>query len=282
MASLRTQLKVSGSGYLLTATGLELSYDEARYGLWKVRHLAISDGWIDSRSVKVDDLDGSLGMGDLVDDGRVDNLGHGEGFSSRRLTCGLLTESGTFVTSWADLAEHDDGRQEWVPEVAAEPPSESIIVLPWPRTPKRSTRKAASETRNLFFAKNASSSRFSTDDGEAEIDAKSNAFSSFDSLDSSRQGITVSLRKPLRRPRWRTGNISRKGGSSAEGRSGKVDLESYAVVKNSPDPYSDFRESMVEMIVEKEMYGAEDLERLLQCFFISELFSPITIKRKNL
>ncbi|KAL2236998.1 transcription repressor OFP8-like [Sesamum indicum] len=40
----------------------------------------------------------------------------------------------------------------------------------------------------------------------------------------------------------------------------------YAVEKSSSDPRSDFRESMVEMIVEKQMFGAEDLERLLLCF----------------
>lgn len=39
-----------------------------------------------------------------------------------------------------------------------------------------------------------------------------------------------------------------------------------AVVKRSSDPYSDFRTSMVEMIVEKEIFAAEDLEKLLQCF----------------
>ncbi|KAL0394053.1 UNVERIFIED_CONTAM: Transcription repressor OFP8 [Sesamum latifolium] len=42
--------------------------------------------------------------------------------------------------------------------------------------------------------------------------------------------------------------------------------ECYAVEKSSSDPRSDFRESMVEMIVEKQMFGAEDLERLLLCF----------------
>ncbi|KAI3468243.1 hypothetical protein Pfo_024906 [Paulownia fortunei] len=42
--------------------------------------------------------------------------------------------------------------------------------------------------------------------------------------------------------------------------------ESYAVEKSSSDPHSDFRASMVEMIVEKQIFGAEDLERLLLCF----------------
>ncbi|KAK4791539.1 hypothetical protein SAY86_031952 [Trapa natans] len=41
---------------------------------------------------------------------------------------------------------------------------------------------------------------------------------------------------------------------------------SFAVVKKSSDPYGDFRRSMVEMIIEKQMFGANDLERLLQCF----------------
>ncbi|KAI3454069.1 hypothetical protein Pfo_010732 [Paulownia fortunei] len=42
--------------------------------------------------------------------------------------------------------------------------------------------------------------------------------------------------------------------------------ESCAVEKSSSDPYSDFRASMVEMIVEKQLLGAQDLERLLICF----------------
>lgn len=46
---------------------------------------------------------------------------------------------------------------------------------------------------------------------------------------------------------------------------GRVE-QSYAVEKTSSDPYSDFRESMVEMILEKDIYGDEDLEKLLQCF----------------
>lgn len=41
---------------------------------------------------------------------------------------------------------------------------------------------------------------------------------------------------------------------------------SFAVVKKSSDPYGDFRRSMVEMIVEKQMFGAKELERLLHCF----------------
>ncbi|KAJ7969614.1 transcription repressor OFP8-like [Quillaja saponaria] len=46
---------------------------------------------------------------------------------------------------------------------------------------------------------------------------------------------------------------------------GKV-KDSFAVVKRSSDPYNDFRTSMLEMIVEKQIFGANDLENLLQCF----------------
>lgn len=40
----------------------------------------------------------------------------------------------------------------------------------------------------------------------------------------------------------------------------------FAVVKRSTDPYDDFRTSMVEMIVEKQIFGARDLEGLLETF----------------
>ncbi|KAG6389497.1 hypothetical protein SASPL_150966 [Salvia splendens] len=42
--------------------------------------------------------------------------------------------------------------------------------------------------------------------------------------------------------------------------------ESYAVEKSTRDPRGDFRASMVEMIVDKQMFAAADLERLLRCF----------------
>ncbi|CAK7349281.1 unnamed protein product [Dovyalis caffra] len=46
---------------------------------------------------------------------------------------------------------------------------------------------------------------------------------------------------------------------------GKV-KESVAVVKKSHDPYRDFKRSMLEMILERQIFEAEDLEELLQCF----------------
>ncbi len=42
--------------------------------------------------------------------------------------------------------------------------------------------------------------------------------------------------------------------------------ESVALVKSSYNPYNDFKESMIEMIVEKDIQESRDLEELLQCY----------------
>ncbi|CAA6665969.1 unnamed protein product [Spirodela intermedia] len=42
--------------------------------------------------------------------------------------------------------------------------------------------------------------------------------------------------------------------------------EGFAVEKRSSDPYKDFRGSMVEMIVEKQIFGATELEHLLRSY----------------
>ncbi|KAM7499926.1 hypothetical protein LguiA_024340 [Lonicera macranthoides] len=41
---------------------------------------------------------------------------------------------------------------------------------------------------------------------------------------------------------------------------------SLAVEKDSDDPYQDFRQSMLQMILEREIYSKEDLRELLNCF----------------
>ena len=38
------------------------------------------------------------------------------------------------------------------------------------------------------------------------------------------------------------------------------------VVESSYDPYNDFRESMIEMIVDQDIRETGDLEELLQCY----------------
>ncbi|XP_052173699.1 transcription repressor OFP6-like [Diospyros lotus] len=53
---------------------------------------------------------------------------------------------------------------------------------------------------------------------------------------------------------------------------GRIGGESLAVEKDSDDPYLDFRRSMLQMIVEKEIYSKAELQELLNCFL--QLNSP--------
>ncbi|XP_059278595.1 transcription repressor OFP6-like isoform X2 [Lycium ferocissimum] len=53
---------------------------------------------------------------------------------------------------------------------------------------------------------------------------------------------------------------------------GRIGDESVAVEKDSDDPYLDFRQSMLQMILEKEIYSKDDLKELLNCFL--QLNSP--------
>ncbi|KAK9072708.1 hypothetical protein SSX86_009143 [Deinandra increscens subsp. villosa] len=53
---------------------------------------------------------------------------------------------------------------------------------------------------------------------------------------------------------------------------GRIGGNSLAVEKDSDDPYVDFRDSMLQMIMEKEIYGGDDLRELLNCFL--QLNSP--------
>ncbi|KVI08338.1 transcription repressor OFP6 [Cynara cardunculus var. scolymus] len=53
---------------------------------------------------------------------------------------------------------------------------------------------------------------------------------------------------------------------------GWIGGNSLAVEKDSSDPYVDFKESMLQMIMEKEIYGKDDLRELLNCFL--QLNSP--------
>ncbi|KAI4377386.1 hypothetical protein MLD38_015020 [Melastoma candidum] len=57
----------------------------------------------------------------------------------------------------------------------------------------------------------------------------------------------------------------RNGGSRRRAEVGGV-KGSMAVVKKSRDPHGDFRRSMVEMIIERQIFGEEELHQLLLCF----------------
>lgn len=80
-----------------------------------------------------------------------------------------------------------------------------------------------------------------------------------------RRKTAKSRRKTTNNHRRRKGQIkSDKGQCSIVVEDGVED--SYAVEKSTSDPYNDFRTSMVEMIIEKQIFGAKDLEKLLDCY----------------
>ncbi|KAF4374109.1 hypothetical protein G4B88_020501 [Cannabis sativa] len=60
--------------------------------------------------------------------------------------------------------------------------------------------------------------------------------------------------------------------SSSSSRSKRLNDTCIAVVKETNDPYYDFKQSMKQMIVEKEIYDNQDLKELLTCFL--DLNSP--------
>nr|GMC69392.1 transcription repressor OFP6-like [Ipomoea batatas] len=49
---------------------------------------------------------------------------------------------------------------------------------------------------------------------------------------------------------------------------GKIGGESVAVEKDSDDPYLNFRHSMLQMILKKNIYSKDDLKELLNCFLL--------------
>ena len=107
---------------------------------------------------------------------------------------------------------------------------------------------------------------FSSEDENKREDDESDTLFSSRSLSSDSSG---SLRHPSSRRRKYTSRRRRAKVKSSQVGGLPLDgnvKDSFAVVKSSSDPYNDFRKSMVEMIVEKQIFAAKDLEQLLQCY----------------
>ncbi|GMQ06543.1 hypothetical protein CsSME_00051086 [Camellia sinensis var. sinensis] len=138
--------------------------------------------------------------------------------------------------------------------------SESIQNQKKPRKKKKKTthliKKVSFESFDNYY------DWLSSEDDESDDD-ETTLFSS-KSLSSGSSGSF--RRNKARYRRRRAGKETETGmGLNVVPLKGKV-KDSFAVVKRSSDPYSDFRTSMVEMIVEKQIFGGRDLENLLQTF----------------
>lgn len=103
-------------------------------------------------------------------------------------------------------------------------------------------------------------------DTEEEDDDKTTLFSSTtDSSSSFRRGRNTIAAAGVDKKNRRAAALIYDDDVYDNGDDVKV-KDSFAVVKRSRDPYSDFRTSMVEMIIEKQIFSGEDLENLLRCF----------------
>ncbi|XP_017646225.1 transcription repressor OFP8-like [Gossypium arboreum] len=126
-----------------------------------------------------------------------------------------------------------------------------------------STSFSSSSHESVTYSNNYGGCRwwFSSED-ETETLYSSRTLSS-DSTESLRQHSNFRRKYNTRRRRAKSCSCN-VGVLPLEGRN-KV-KDSFAVVKSSDDPYNDFKASMVEMIVERQIFAAKDLEQLLQCF----------------
>lgn len=84
------------------------------------------------------------------------------------------------------------------------------------------------------------------------------------SVSSSSPGVKLRTNSPKIANRKIQGRKSVSSNSSSGSR--RSVSESFAVVKSSKDPRRDFRESMVEMIIENNIRASKDLEELLACY----------------
>ncbi|KAK1413901.1 hypothetical protein QVD17_29638 [Tagetes erecta] len=122
------------------------------------------------------------------------------------------------------------------------------------------TQSFSSITDNLYY-------NYCTSDEDNEIDDQTTLFSSF----SSDSSVSFYKNRAPRKKGKKSGNVSRCRDRKATdvipiNRNGKLVKDSVAIVKKSSDPHEDFRVSMLEMIVERQIFGGEDLENLLKCF----------------
>lgn len=123
-------------------------------------------------------------------------------------------------------------------------------------------KKGREDTEALLLSSNSGS--FSDEDSPTEFSSRRS--SSVETTETTTLASSSSSSSVLRQLRLREP-------------AGKV-RESVAVVKRSEDPLEDFRRSMWEMVVEKEMFAATDLEQLLICFLSlnSPKYHPVIVE----
>ncbi|GLT81966.1 hypothetical protein SLE2022_003870 [Rubroshorea leprosula] len=141
-------------------------------------------------------------------------------------------------------------------------PKPSDVYHPKPKPkPKPTPKNLVSQHPNtILFSSNSGPRNNSASSLNGNVDDRDTSTSFSFNVDTSTQYNTESETDI---PRTSTAMLS----SSSPKITGSV-----AIVKDSDDPYQDFRHSMLQMITENEIYSKEDLQELLRCFL--DLNSP--------
>ncbi|KAH7853607.1 hypothetical protein Vadar_004672 [Vaccinium darrowii] len=143
------------------------------------------------------------------------------------------------------IPQNNDGRR-------CPPASPISPLVTFPRRKKLKKKRSKTRTAQLLKRGNSDSEDYD-DENTTLFSSVSLSSDSSDSFRRNRANQEVDM--PIRRE-CEVGLVPLKG---------KV-KDSFVVKKRSSDPYDDFRKSMVEMIVERQIFGARDLEDLLQTF----------------
>ncbi|XP_072962920.1 uncharacterized protein [Typha angustifolia] len=139
-----------------------------------------------------------------------------------------------------------------------------------PRTKSRSYLYSSADTQTLTLTSAASTSSFFDDDDDDDEKLESLATTpSFSELLLQLNELEQGVMELGKRTKSEGEKKNRRHRRSS---SGRVE-ESVPVVKESEDPLGDFRKSMLQMIVEKEIVTGEELRELLRKFL--DLNSPL-------
>lgn len=118
---------------------------------------------------------------------------------------------------------------------------------------KKGRKRVKKKDKTTVWPINNNYYDWSTSDDDVESDDDETTLFSSKSLSSDSSDS-------FRRPRFRHSRRNKQVHDPTAVRDG------FAIVKRSSDPHNDFRNSMVEMIVEKQIFGAKELDGLLQTF----------------
>ncbi|EXC01936.1 hypothetical protein L484_018850 [Morus notabilis] len=136
-------------------------------------------------------------------------------------------------------------------------PKLSLLFHPKPKlkTPRKPHK------RHEYYTNNSSSSSWTNDFDDTTTTTPTTTTSAtpltFSSNDVGSTPSTAAKKKKK--------DSKRNAGGVGRG-FGRVGGEGVAVEKDSDDPYLDFRHSMLQMILENEIYSKDDLRELLNCF----------------